>query len=82
LSTKGFARLTRMLLDLAEEHCSGKMVLVLEGGYDLPALSASVAATCTVILGEDPQDSLGQSAETPYPLDDLLSKIKEIHRLA
>ncbi|MBI2844989.1 MAG: histone deacetylase [Chloroflexi bacterium] len=82
LSTKGFARLTRMLLDLAEEHCSGKMVLVLEGGYDLPALSASVAATCAVILGEDPQDSLGQSAETPYPLDDLLSKIKEIHRLA
>lgn len=82
LSTTGYARLTQMLLDLAKEHCSGKIVAVLEGGYDLPALSASVAATCSVLLGEEPRDLLGQAQEIPLPLDDLLARIKEIHHLA
>lgn len=81
LSTIGYARLIQMLLDLAEEHCDGKMVLVLEGGYDLPALSSSVAATCAILLGEEPRDTLGQAGETPYPLDDLLARIKVIHQL-
>jgi acetoin utilization deacetylase AcuC-like enzyme len=38
LTTGGFARLTRMLLDAANELCDGKVVLVTEGGYDLEAL--------------------------------------------
>jgi acetoin utilization deacetylase AcuC-like enzyme len=34
LSTNGFFTLSKKLVELAEEHCSGKIVFVLEGGYD------------------------------------------------
>ncbi|NPU85372.1 MAG: histone deacetylase [Syntrophaceae bacterium] len=40
----GFACLTRLLMNLADELCGGKIVLVLEGGYDLRGLARSVRA--------------------------------------
>ncbi len=39
-----FAWLTRELLALADRHCEGRLVSVLEGGYDLEALGDCVAA--------------------------------------
>ena len=39
-----FAWLTAGIVDLAEASCGGRVVSALEGGYDLDALSASVAA--------------------------------------
>lgn len=53
VSTEGFAALARMLRDLAEETCGGKLVLVLEGGYDLHATPESVARVLEVLLGID-----------------------------
>lgn len=49
MTTGGFGRLTKSLVSLADEVCSGKVVLVTEGGYDLEALSAcleSVIGVC------------------------------------
>lgn len=45
----GFAGLTRRACQLAAECCSGRMVLVLEGGYNHAALARSVAATLRVL---------------------------------
>lgn len=42
-----FAWLTRGLCDIADEVCGGRVVSTLEGGYDLPALAASVAVHVT-----------------------------------
>lgn len=42
-----FAWLTRRLCDIAADHCAGRVVSCLEGGYDLDALGASVAAHVT-----------------------------------
>lgn len=39
-----FAWLTAAIVDLAEATCGGRVVSALEGGYDLDALAASVAA--------------------------------------
>jgi len=39
-----FAWLTAAIVDLAESTCGGRVVSALEGGYDLDALAASVAA--------------------------------------
>jgi acetoin utilization deacetylase AcuC-like enzyme len=44
LSDEDFADLTRLMLDLAEEHSGGRVVSVLEGGYSLSGLSAAAAA--------------------------------------
>lgn len=41
LQTEDFYTLTKRTLDLAKKHCSGKVVSILEGGYDLQALQDS-----------------------------------------
>jgi acetoin utilization deacetylase AcuC-like enzyme len=50
-SEADFARLTGAICALAQECCGGRVVSCLEGGYDLPALEASVAAHTTVLKG-------------------------------
>ncbi len=37
-----YAWVTRMLIDVAQERCGGRLVSMLEGGYDLTALGRSV----------------------------------------
>jgi len=44
-----FVWLTQNLCALAAKHCAGRVVSVLEGGYDLGALAASVAAHVTAL---------------------------------
>lgn len=44
LDEEDFAWITRKLLEVAGESCDGRVVSSLEGGYDLTALSDSVAA--------------------------------------
>jgi acetoin utilization deacetylase AcuC-like enzyme len=44
LTTGAFAEMTRSALDLARRCCGGRVVSLLEGGYDLDALAASVEA--------------------------------------
>lgn len=44
-----YAWLTRQICDLAAAHCDGRVVSCLEGGYDLPALQACVAAHVGVL---------------------------------
>ena len=43
LETEDYAWITDALLDVARTHCGGRVVSVLEGGYDLDALAASAA---------------------------------------
>ncbi len=50
----GFASLAQRTLDLAEEHAAGRLVAVLEGGYDPGGLARSVAAVLRVLDGETP----------------------------
>jgi acetoin utilization deacetylase AcuC-like enzyme len=49
LSTEDFSWITGRICDLAEAHAQGRVVSVLEGGYDLDALAASVAAHVAVL---------------------------------
>jgi acetoin utilization deacetylase AcuC-like enzyme len=42
VTTDGFRSLTRLFRDLAEECCAGRLLSVLEGGYNLKGLSESV----------------------------------------
>lgn len=45
-----FAWLTAELCGLAERHCGGHVVSLLEGGYDLEALASSAAAHVRVLM--------------------------------
>jgi len=44
LTEKGYAALTSILREAAGRHCDGRIISLLEGGYDLEALAASVEA--------------------------------------
>jgi acetoin utilization deacetylase AcuC-like enzyme len=44
LEIEDFTTLTRAVLDIAETHASGRLVSVLEGGYNIPILAECVVA--------------------------------------
>lgn len=82
LSVAGYAQLTQMLYTLAAELCDGRLVLVLEGGYNLDALSASVVAALRVLLGHDPGDDPLGSINAPGPdVTGTLVRVKSAHPL-
>ncbi|GAI91936.1 unnamed protein product, partial [marine sediment metagenome] len=51
ITSTGFAQITRIIKEMAGEMCGGRLVLSLEGGYNLTALSSSVRATLDVLVG-------------------------------
>lgn len=61
LSTEAYANMTNALIGLAEECAGGRLMLVLEGGYDLRALHDSVAATVDAL--SDPGRFAGDQGE-------------------
>ena len=45
-----YAWITRRLMDIARKRCTGRIVSLLEGGYDLEGLSRSVAAHVAALM--------------------------------
>lgn len=66
VSSAQFGRLTAMLVAVANESCGGRVVAVTEGGYDLPALGASLRAVVAALEREsgspDDEHAAGLSA--------------------
>ena len=53
LTYDGFRAITRIVQDIAEKHCDGRLALVLEGGYNLTSLSRGVHAVLETLAGGD-----------------------------
>ena len=51
LTEADYAWATRALMKLAGKHCGGRIVSLLEGGYDLQGLSRSAAAHVQALMG-------------------------------
>lgn len=49
LTEQSFGTMTKLLRETAERHCGGRIVSVLEGGYNLPALARSVELHLSVL---------------------------------
>jgi acetoin utilization deacetylase AcuC-like enzyme len=83
LSSGGYAHLIASLRDLAIEVCESRLVVALEGGYDLTALAWCVRNAIEVMLGDPPTpDALGPAPPTTPPaIHDLLAAIRELHGL-
>jgi acetoin utilization deacetylase AcuC-like enzyme len=50
LETNDYAWITEQLLGVADRHCGGRLVSVLEGGYDLNALAASAVVHVRTLM--------------------------------
>jgi acetoin utilization deacetylase AcuC-like enzyme len=53
VTEQGFHDFARRVVRVAEAHADGRLVAILEGGYDAVALAASVVATLAALDGED-----------------------------
>jgi acetoin utilization deacetylase AcuC-like enzyme len=51
LTEADFAWATAKLMEVADRKCSGRVVSILEGGYDLDGLARSVAAHVLTLMG-------------------------------
>ena len=82
VSVTGFARITGIIKTLADELCNGRVNFILEGGYNLTVLAASVKATFDILLGKtDIEDPLGQPPNrfAPRSIAPIITEVKEIH---
>jgi len=73
----GFAAMTRILLDIAEKHCNGKVLFVLEGGYDLKGLASSVRAVIMELKGQSvyPYEKKGEPSTTIVQMTTIIKRL-------
>jgi acetoin utilization deacetylase AcuC-like enzyme len=54
LESEDYAPLTRLMQDVAKQHCQGRLISLLEGGYNLSALAESVAVHLEALVPAPP----------------------------
>jgi acetoin utilization deacetylase AcuC-like enzyme len=77
LTTSGYLMLAKKVLALAEEHCNGKLIFVLEGGYD--PLNVANGAEAIFLAATGKGESTWNDAN-PHKEPDCTSRIEEICR--
>lgn len=73
----GYANMTRILLDIASRHCEGRMVVALEGGYDLNGLARSVQAMISEMKGT-PLGAVMKAGEPCRGVMQTVDSVKEV----
>lgn len=84
LTLGGYDYLARECIRLAERLCDGRIVFVMEGGYDLPALANGWVNIARALLGQDGvSDPYGEarSAADASGIQPLIDELRRIHRL-
>jgi acetoin utilization deacetylase AcuC-like enzyme len=83
LSLGGYWGLAQTVVALAERLCEGRLVVTLEGGYNLDVLSRGLANTCRALLGDavPGSDPLGASPAPERDVADVLRAVREAHHL-
>ena len=83
MTCAGYHQVAASLQAIANTVCNGRLVFLLEGGYFLPALSASVANIFRALLGQPGHDPLGAgSAPTPQPdCARILDAVRKLHKI-
>ncbi len=82
MTTRGYHQLAERILSIAREHCDGRLLLALEGGYDPTTLKECIAAILLALADEGYPDD--DPDEPPYPepsIEPLLVRAKAIHDL-
>jgi len=81
VTSKGFAGMTSCLLNIADECCGGKLVMTLEGGYDLIALKESIREVMMELIGIQVTDTKEMLyAADPEKIIVILWKVKKKHQ--
>ena len=78
LSTRGFYEVSKKLVGLADEFCGGKIVFVLEGGYDPENVANGVASVFDALTDRPLGNEAGD--RSPYKEPDFESRLNEIKK--
>ncbi len=77
LSTKGYFMLAQKVIALAEEYCDGKIVFVLEGGYDPVNVANGAEAVFVATTGKGESEA---NDPNPHQEPNCESRIEEIRK--
>jgi acetoin utilization deacetylase AcuC-like enzyme len=77
LSTAGYFMLAKKVIALAQEYCDGKIVFVLEGGYDPTNVANGAATVFVATTGKGESEAKDPN---PHQEPDCESRIEEIRR--
>jgi acetoin utilization deacetylase AcuC-like enzyme len=83
VSERGFARMTQILMEIAEATAEGKLALTLEGGYDVEGQTRSVKAVLEELSQASPlgKQDLVEREKKDYPrIEPFILQLKEIQR--
>lgn len=83
VTEKGFARMTQVLMEIAEATAQGKLVITLEGGYDVSGQGRSVKAVLKELAQVSPPDKkdLLEKEKNDYSrIGGLILQLKAIQR--
>jgi acetoin utilization deacetylase AcuC-like enzyme len=80
VTPQGFAAMTRSIMDIADQCCGGKLVLTLEGGYDLDGERDSVREVLKEMAGLNKvnlADLMGSVMQEM--VDSVVTRVKNVH---
>jgi acetoin utilization deacetylase AcuC-like enzyme len=83
VTENGFARMTQILMEIAESTAQGKLVITLEGGYDISGQSRSVKAVLKELAQASPPDKkdfLEKEKANYSRIEKFLLQLKEIQK--
>lgn len=81
VTPKGFAAMTRVMMEIAEKCCHGRLVLVLEGGYNRIALATSILSVVAELSGKTVTNPQYMAAESdPARNQYALHRCIHVHR--
>lgn len=82
VDTECYYRISRKLVKLAEKYCEGRILFVLEGGYDPIALQDNIQASLAALCGREKYPNrYGQGPQDGVDLSSLIESVLRLHRL-
>jgi acetoin utilization deacetylase AcuC-like enzyme len=76
VTPQGFAQMARFLKEMAEIYCNGKLIFILEGGYNLEGLWESTKAVIEELLEKNKSDYGALKLETN--VDPIIERVKKV----
>lgn len=82
LDATGFAYMTQVLHSIAKDFAQGRIVFLLEGGYNFDALAWSSHATLEALMGKSvTDDPVGAPPRDERDISELVEHLQGIHQL-
>ncbi len=80
-SATAYLKATQLIMETAEKYCNGRVIMFLEGGYDLQALSESIYNTLVTMSCQGvpiPEEAPAEDPRISPYLQKLLSELKTL----